>query len=184
MKLRTTILILTTLIGGGMLHAQEREHIDTLALQRAVMGEDVREYGGYLLDMGSILNREAPILPRFSLQIPDATQDLSFLYHASASNSQVKDYNRLFALPASQSYGTATWSTGYGFWNSGTTTLQSSTFQLKNGMRITTYGQYNKEGWRIPSHSALPWEQNMYKGAFELKSSNGAFGIRFEVERH
>ena len=182
MKLRTIFLLLTGLFGGG-LHAQEREHIDTLALQRAVIGEDIREYGDYLLDMGSILNKEAPLLPRFTLQIPDATKDLSFLYTATPIG-QVKDYNRLFALPISQSYGTATYHTGYGFWDSGTTTLQSTTFQLKNGMRITTYGQYNKDGWRIPSHSALPWERNMYKGAFELKSSNGAFGVRFEVERH
>ena len=182
MKLRTIFLLLTVLF-GGWLHAQEREHIDTLALQRAVIGEDIREYGDYLLDMGSILNKEAPLLPRFTLQIPDATKDLSFLYTATPIG-QVKDYNRLFALPISQSYGTATYHTGYGFWDSGTTTLQSTTFQLKNGMRITTYGQYNKDGWRIPSHSALPWERNMYKGAFELKSSNGAFGVRFEVERH
>ena len=183
MRLRTIILLLSFPV-CGILHAQQAESIDTLSLRRAVMGEEVKQYdGGYLLDMNTILQREAPVLPRFTLQIPDATQDLSFLYN-TPSKGQQKDYNRLFALPSGQSYGTATYSSGYGFWNSGHTTLQSNTYQLNNGMRITTYGLYNKEGWRMPSHSALPWERNMYKGAFELKSSNGAFGIRFEVERH
>ena len=31
--------------------------------------------------------------------------------------------------------------------------------------------------------SALPWEKNTFKGAFELKSANGAFGIRIEVQQ-
>ena len=30
--------------------------------------------------------------------------------------------------------------------------------------------------------SALPWERNNFKGAFELKSENG-FGLRIEVQQ-
>ena len=54
-------------------------------------------------------------------------------------------------------------------------------FQLKNGMRINTYGDYDKEGWRMPNRSALPWERNNFRGAFELKSEDGSFGLRIEV---
>ena len=53
-------------------------------------------------------------------------------------------------------------------------------FTLKNGMRIHTYGEYDKDGWKVPNPSALPWEKNNFKGAFELKSANGAFDIRIE----
>ena len=56
-------------------------------------------------------------------------------------------------------------------------------FTLKNGMRIHTYGEYDKDGWKVPNPSALPWEKNNFKGAFELKSANGAFGIRIEVQQ-
>ena len=61
--------------------------------------------------------------------------------------------------------------------------LQMGSFRLKNGMRINTYGEYDKDGWKVPNHSALPWEKNNFKGAFEMKSSNGAFGIRIEVQQ-
>lgn len=56
-------------------------------------------------------------------------------------------------------------------------------FKLKNGMRINTYGEYNADGYRVPNRSALPWERNAFKGAFELKSANGSFGIRIEVQQ-
>ena len=51
------------------------------------------------------------------------------------------------------------------------------------GMRINTYGDYNKDGWRVPNRSAMPWERNNFRGAFELKSANGNFGIRIEVQQ-
>ncbi len=50
-------------------------------------------------------------------------------------------------------------------------------------MRINTYGDYNKDGWRVPNRSAMPWERNNFRGAFELKSANGNFGIRIEVQQ-
>ena len=50
-------------------------------------------------------------------------------------------------------------------------------------MRINTYGEYDKDGWKVPNRSALPWEKNNFKGAFEMKSANGAFGIRIEVQQ-
>ena len=56
-------------------------------------------------------------------------------------------------------------------------------FKLKNGMRINTYGDYDKDGWRVPNRSAMPWEKNNFRGAFELKSANGNFGIRIEVQQ-
>ena len=29
----------------------------------------------------------------------------------------------------------------------------------------------------------VPWEKNNFRGAFELKSANGNFGIRIEVQQ-
>ena len=56
-------------------------------------------------------------------------------------------------------------------------------FTLKNGMRIHTYGEYDKDGWKVPNPSALLGKRTISKGAFELKSANGAFGIRIEVQQ-
>ncbi|MBD4337957.1 hypothetical protein GUH15_18220, partial [Xanthomonas citri pv. citri] len=54
---------------------------------------------------------------------------------------------------------------------------------LKNGWKITTYGEYDADGNKVRNPSALPWEKNNFNGAFEMKSENGNFGIRIEVQR-
>ena len=75
---------------------------------------------------------------------------------------------------------------GYGYgWglSSSPQFMQMGSFKLKNGMRINTYGDYDKDGWRVPNRSAMPWEKNNFRGAFELKSANGNFGIRIEVQQ-
>ena len=63
------------------------------------------------------------------------------------------------------------------------TSMTMSSFRLKNGMRLNTYGEYNFKGERQIRPSALPWQRNNFKGAFELKSANGNFGVRVEVSR-
>lgn len=68
-------------------------------------------------------------------------------------------------------------------WSNGPTTWQSSSFQLKNGMRINSYGEYNADGYKVVNPAALPWERNNFNAAFEMKSANGNFGIRVEVQR-
>lgn len=63
---------------------------------------------------------------------------------------------------------------GYGYgWglSSSPQFMQMGSFKLKNGMRINTYGDYDKDGWRVPNRSAMPWERNNFRGAFELKSA-------------
>ena len=57
------------------------------------------------------------------------------------------------------------------------------TFKLKNGWKINTYGDYDKDGWKVPNRSAMPWEKNNFRGAFELKSSMVIFGIRIGFSR-
>ena len=70
-----------------------------------------------------------------------------------------------------------------GYWGNTPTTWQSSSYRLKNGMRLNTYGEYNAEGRKVMNPAALPWERNNFNAAFEMKSANGNFGIRVEVQR-
>lgn len=140
--------------------------------------EDVKSFDGFLLDMGLMNMTAAPMtdFSAYGLKLPSAP----------------KDYSALFRLNTDALYSTGSGTYGYGgalyslgayglLWPSVGSNLQMGSFRLKNGMRLNTYGQYNKEGWRMPNHSALPWERNRFHGAFELKSANGAFGIRVEV---
>ncbi len=134
-----------------------------------------RNYGGYMIDMNSLTGMSAPDLGKASkIVIPNAS----------------KDYSRIFRLNPDITYssGEGTSASGALFYSNpfGLNTagnLQTGSFRLKNGMRLNTYGRYDKDGRRVYSPSALPWERNNFRGAFELKSQNGSFGIRMEVQQ-
>lgn len=68
-------------------------------------------------------------------------------------------------------------------WYTFPTSLQSATFHLSNGWKMTTYGQYNADGYKVFDAGSIPWQRNNFKGAFEMKSGNGKFGIRIEVNQ-
>lgn len=133
--------------------------------------DGVKSVNGFLLDM-KLMNLSMPKLAKMDFKMP----------------SPQKDFNRLFQLDNAAiytqgySYAYSSFLYGNGIWGASSPEyLQMGSFQLKNGMRINTYGDYDKEGWRMPNRSALPWERNNFRGAFELKSEDGSFGLRIEV---
>ena len=113
---------------------------------------ETKNYNGFLLDM-SLMKMEAPRLPEFTLEIPDASKDYSSIFRLNPDVTYSQGLSNVFSLTNSTVYS------------------------------INTYGEYDKDGWKVPNRSALPWEKNNFKGAFEMKSSNGAFGIRIEVQQ-
>lgn len=135
-----------------------------------LLPEGVKEVsGGFLIDMKSLAQ------PSVVSPVPTA-----------AAMPLPKDWSLLFAPSGSAVYSSGTWSglwSGHPLQTVPPATWQTGSFRLKNGLRIHTYGEYDRNGWRIPQPAALPWERNNFKGAFELKSANGAFGIRLEVQQ-
>ena len=182
------LFIIALFAGSISLYAQSeaqgdsiRSHVlpDGTPPEGALMPE-VMNYDGFLLDM-SLLKMEAPRLPEFTLEIPDASKDYSRMFRLNPNATYSQGLSNVFSLTNSTVYSMNPFGLS-GFWSS-PENLQMGSFRLKNGMRINTYGEYDKDGWKVPNHSALPWEKNNFKGAFEMKSSNGAFGIRIEVQQ-
>ena len=182
------LFIIALFAGSISLYAQSeaqgdsiRSHVlpDGTPPEGALMPE-VKNYDGFLLDM-SLLKMEAPRLPEFTLEIPDASKDYSRMFRLNQNATYSQGLSNVFSLTNSTVYSMNPFGLS-GFWSS-PENLQMGSFRLKNGMRINTYGEYDKDGWKVPNHSALPWEKNNFKGAFEMKSSNGAFGIRIEVQQ-
>ena len=182
------LFIIALFAGSISLYAQSeaqgdsiRSHVlpDGTPPEGALMPE-VKNYDGFLLDM-SLLKMEAPRLPEFTLEIPDASKDYSRMFRLNPNATYSQGLSNVFSLTNSTVYSMNPFGLSE-FWSS-PENLQTGRFRLKNGMRITTYGEYDKDGWKVPNHSALPWEKNNFKGAFEMKSSNGAFGIRIEVQQ-
>lgn len=142
-----------------------------------------KDFDGFLLDMNLLKMAAPPQIPKLTLDVPDASKDYSFLFRLNPDITYSQGYSHLFGTAGSSFYSMNPFGlTGFGF-GASPVNLQMGSFKLKNGMRINTYGEYNKDGWKVPNPSALPWERNNFKGAFELKSANGSFGIRIEVQQ-
>lgn len=136
--------------------------------------ENYKEFGGFLLDMG-LMNVAPPQLPKMDFGLFGKSKDYNQLFSLDPNVTYSQGLSNVFS-PSYRGVGT------FGSFGS-IQNLQMGSFRLKNGMRINTYGEYNADGYRVPNRSALPWERNNFKGAFELKSGNGAFGIRIEVQQ-
>ncbi len=160
------------------INAQTEIHSDTI---RRTPLPETKDFGGFLLDM-NLMKMAAPKLPSFKLEIPDASKDYNFLFRPDPNVTYSQGFSNVFnpsgltTVYSLNPFGL----TGFG---SSSQYLQMGSFKLKNGMRLNTYGDYNADGWRVPNRSALPWERNNFRGAFELKSANGNFGIKVEVQQ-
>lgn len=171
---RILFCLVCLLASASLLHAQNEVPVDTTAVP--AMPEDTpllpstfKSYGGFLLDMGAMNLPERPSPSDFKLEIPDASKDYSFLLRPQTNVIYTQGTSTMF-------------SPYFGFWST-PTTLQMGSFQLKNGWKLNTYGEYDADGKRVYNPSALPWQRNNFKGAFELKSQDGSFGFRIEVQQ-
>ena len=177
---RIFFCIIILLAGMSSVSAQSEMPADTV--RTAVRGEASPE--GMSPSEKELLpgvNLSTPTLPKFTLEIPDASKDYSRIFQLNPNVTYSQGLSNIFSLSNSRYFSSNPFGLT-GFWGS-TDNLQMGSFTLKNGMRIHTYGEYDKDGWKVPNPSALPWEKNNFKGAFELKSANGAFGIRIEVQQ-
>lgn len=170
--MKKQILFLSFLLSVGFASAQSEIPSDSI---RRAPSANIKEFGGFLLDMG-LMNVASPELPKLSLDMPDLGKDYNQLFRMNTDATYSQGFTGSF-FPSYSGFGY-----GWGL-SSSPQFMQMGSFKLKNGMRINTYGDYNKDGWRVPNRSALPWEKNNFRGAFELKSANGAFGIRIEVQQ-
>ena len=169
--MKKLILFLSLILSVGFASAQSEVPSDSI---RRAPSSNIKEFGGFLLDMG-LMNVAPPKLPKLSLDVPDVSKDYNQIFRLNTDATYTQGFTDAFSSPFS--------GFGYGYgWglSSSPQFMQMGTFKLKNGWKINTYGDYDKDGWKVPNRSAMPWEKNNFRGAFELKSSNGNFGIRIE----
>lgn len=176
--MKKLILFLLLVLSVGFASAQSE--ISSDSIPRAPKAT-IKEFGGFLLDMG-LMNASAPQLPKINLDMPNISKDYNELFRLNNDATYTQGFTNAFSSPFSGFSGFSGFGYGWGM-SSSPQFMQMGSFKLKNGMRINTYGDYNEKGWKVPNRSAMPWEKNNFQGAFELKSANGAFGIRIEVQQ-
>ena len=162
-------LFIFIFLATSNLFAQDVEKLDN---DLKINIDDLVIPDGYLLDMRSILPAPPTLaVPAFDWREmkKDNRFDETFFYRKNVK------YGRSEYYSLSDNF------SPFGFGNS--TTLNKATYSLRNGMKINTYGEYDADGYKRNNPSALPWQKNNFKGAFEMKTKNGNFGVRVEVQR-
>ncbi len=185
------ILILLLATSTAALYGQTETAADTLGLadgatppmRGAAIPEGTHSVDGFLIDMRGLMDAPAPDLSSYRLTVPDASKDYSRLFRLSPDVTYSSGLSHMFSTGGTPYYTRNPFGlTGFGF-GGAADNLQMGSFRLRNGWRLNTYGEYDKDGRRVYNPSALPWQRNNFKGAFELKSQDGKFGIRVEVQR-
>ena len=129
-------------------------------------------YDGFLLDINPLDLIESSVkplaqslialMPDFTQLVPQSTVTFGTLSGQTLPSFSLGSY-------------------GYSYFNTGPTTgnVQVANFRLKNGMTISTMGDYDANGSRV-NRPVNPWQRNNFQGAFQLKSADGkfSFGIR------
>lgn len=135
--------------------------------------EQFKDFGGFILDMATMINTESLVVAPPSIHTLkwdagwNSTPSGAFVVNPNAFRITDMKFNSGF-LPST---------------NNGRLSLQGATYRLNDKLRLNTYGEYDADGYKRYNPAALPWERNDFNAAFEMKSGNGKFGIRLEVER-
>ena len=183
------LFILLIVLTASALYGQSEMVSDTLSrgggnippVSEHFFSDETKNIDGFLIDMNSLMGKPASDLSDYRLVVPDASKDYSRIFRLNPDVTYSSGLSNMFSLSGSPYFSRNLFGlTGFG---DAMDNLQMSSFRLKNGWRLNTYGEYDKDGWRVPNPSALPWQRNNFKGAFELKSQDGKFGIRVEVQR-
>lgn len=151
-----------------------QEHID-LVIDDHKSTSGFKNHEGFILDINhNFLKTPQWELPKFELmpqyKYPNFKETLNLDAMPMTFGKQDFNYN----------------SNGYAGWRMMHSTdgpMNSATFRLNSKMNMTTFGDYDANGNKRRLPSANPWDKNSFRGGFELKSNNGKFGFRMEVEQ-
>ena len=137
-----------------------------------------KNFDGFILDMGSMLDLPAYLMPPTLSYRPFDT----FLTSPNQLNPDAVKINTDLTYKGGVP-GVSLLQSFYSLYcpSCGNANWQGASYKLKNGMRINTYGEYNADGYKVYNPSALPWQKNDFNAAFEIKSANGNFGIKVEM---
>lgn len=134
-----------------------------------------KNHGGFILDINQDFLRVPQWeLPKFELmpqfKNPDFIEALNLNQTTMTFGKQDFNYS----------------GTRYSTWNMHQPVdgpMNSATFRVNSRMNMTTFGDYDANGNKRRMPTANPWDKDSFRGGFELKSNNGKFGIRMEVEQ-
>lgn len=135
------------------------------------------DFGEFLFDMASMLNADLLTLPVWNLGIftlpTDENKGLKINPDAFTFKPQYTYMGNVSSSFTPSLYPSLT--------NNMNVQWQGASYKLNNGIRINTYGEYDSNGYKRVNPTAMPWQRNNFNAAFEMKSANGKFGIKVEV---
>ncbi len=147
-------------------------------------GTSRKDFGGFILDMGTMLNTESLTLPTFFL--PNMSQLMPLLPDDNELKINPNAWsfsNKVIYSVTSRLNFSPHGALAYPGTMSAPFQWQSATYKLNNGMRLTSYGEYDADGRKVLNPQAMPWQKQNFNAGVWLESSDGKFGIGIEVHR-
>ena len=173
--MKRIVYIILLILSSLSLHAQSETDIQ-------LEGARVKDFGGFILDMGTMLNAESLVL---DMALPPLnhlpSMDGAGLYAIQSEAFKLNPNLTYMGGTDINPSRTSVMSLLYNGIGSGMVNWQGASYKMKNGMRINMYGEYDADGNKVYNPSALPWQRNNFNAAFEMRSANGNFGIKVEV---
>lgn len=109
---------------------------------------ETKNYNGFLLDM-SLMKMEAPRLPEFTLEIPDASKDYSSIFRLNPDVTYSQGLSNVFSLTNSTVYSMNPFGLT-GFWSS-PENLQMGSFKLKTVCVSIPMANMTKTAGKFPT---------------------------------
>lgn len=136
-----------------------------------------KEYEGFILDLTEAIASPA-VIPEFKLLDKSIDPYTNWLEKLNINTNKVS-----FGSPNFSHLPNNYWNR-YGIMSNGINNpINSATFRLGNDWKISTYGDYDANGYKRTNQAQLPWQKNDFRGGFEFKSPNNAFSFRMEVRK-
>lgn len=167
--------------------AEARAQAETATENHVQTPVGVKDFGGFILDMGTMLNAELLVLPSPNFSAlswetfanPEALPLLHVNPEALRIDTRVTSFGGMLDGVLNPKLASEVFRGTKG----GRLDLRGVTYRLNNGLKISTYGEYDADGNRRYNPAALPWEKDDFNAALELKTDDGKFGLRIGVEK-
>jgi hypothetical protein len=128
-----------------------------------------QQSGDYIIDI-DLFALSQPKLPKYDLSVA----------------ALLRNFDKAFSLNNDVVYsqvGVPLYSSVTGGYD-GVATMNSATYKLRNGARLTTYGNFGADGRRNP-YAGTPWSKMDFRGGAEIKFNNGfRFGVEVQYQKN
>lgn len=176
MFMRKFISIIVIIISSTVSVYAQTEQPQLIISQENEPMATFKEYEGFILDLNEAIANPL-VIPEFKLLDKSTNHYIDWLDRLNINTNKTS-----FGSPIFSNSSNNHWNQHGVMFDGVNSPINSATFRLGNDWKLSTYGDYDANGYKRTNQAQLPWQKNDFRGGFEFKSPKG-FSFRMEVRR-